>query len=221
MSDIVNVNLESRETTGKQQAKKLRNEGFIPAVFYGPDYNEGVKIKIKTEDVAPFINSGHWETVRFQASLPGGDSSLCLMRNIQKDFLSDEILHIDFLQLVKGHKIAVNVPVAPLNKENCQGVKAGGVFEQIIHEVEMLVLPMEIPESIEYDVQNLEIGDYVYLSDLPLPESAELVNEPEEVLFSVSHVKVVAEPSEEEEMEEVEEEVEVIGKGKSEEEEEE
>lgn len=223
MSDVVKVNFENREVTGKQEAKKTRKSGYTPCIFYGADYPEGVKIKVKTDDISSYVNSGHWETTRVEASLPDGSTSLCLMRNIQKDFLSDEILHIDFLQMVKGHKIYVNVPITPLHKDNCVGVKAGGVFDQVLHEIGMEVLPMEIPDSIEIDVQHLNIGDYIYVSDLSVPESAELDSEPDEVVFSVSHARVEEEPEEEleEELEEMEEEVEVIGKGKSDEEEEE
>ncbi len=222
MSNIVNVNFEKREETGKQAAKKTRKSGYTPSVFYGPDYPDGVMIKVKTDEIEKYVYSGHWETTRVEASLPDGTKSLCLMRNIQKDFLTDEILHIDFLQMVKGHKIYVNVPITPLNKESCVGVKAGGVFEQVLHEIGMQILPMEIPESVDIDVQHLEIGDYIYVSDLVVPESAELDSEPDEVVFSLSHVKVVEEPEEGlegEELEEMEEEVEVIGKGKSDEEE--
>ena len=62
MSDILQVTLEAREKSGKQEATKLRNEGYVPAVFYGSGYPESIPVKVKSKDILPAINSGHWET---------------------------------------------------------------------------------------------------------------------------------------------------------------
>lgn len=215
MTEIVSINLKEREVRGKEAVKKLRAGGQIPVSFYGADYKEALSLQISKVEMAPLANSSHWETARIEAQLPSGAKELCLMREVQRNPLTDEILHIDLLQLVKGHKIKVNVPIEPVNKESCKGVKMGGVFEQIIHEVELEVLPREIPESISYDVSEIALGDLVHLSDLELPESAEIIQDPEEVVFTVAHARAVEEVTEEPEEPQ---EVEVVGKGKPKEE---
>ena len=82
MADMVKIVLEERNEKGKQAVKKLRPTGYVPAVFYGPEYRDAVTVKVKASDIAAVIRSGHWETVRFNASLPNGREEMCLMRNI-------------------------------------------------------------------------------------------------------------------------------------------
>lgn len=152
MADMVKIVLEERNEKGKQAVKKLRPTGYVPAVFYGPEYRDAVTVKVKASDIAAVIRSGHWETVRFNASLPNGREEMCLMRNIQRNLLNNEIIHIDFIQLLKGHKIAVNIPVVLEGREDCVGLKHGGIIEQLLYEVEIEVLPTEIPNSVSIDV---------------------------------------------------------------------
>lgn len=214
MKEVVSIKLEERQGKGKEAVRKIRAEGFIPATFYGADFREALTVKVLKTEISSSAKSAHWETARLEATLPTGKKELCLMREIQRNPVNDEILHIDLLQLVKGHKIKVNVPVEPMNKEACKGVKLGGIFEQIVHEVELEVLPREIPESIRVDVADLGIGDIVHLSDLVLPESAALAQDGDEVAFTVVHSRAAVEEAIEEEPAEVE----VVGKGKSKEE---
>lgn len=216
MTEIVSISLENREDLGKEASKKMRKEGYIPAVFYGQEYKDSFRVKVKTSDILKYANSSHWETVRFEVTLPGGKKELCLMREIQRDILNDEILHVDFIQLIKGHKVHVKVPVEPLNREICKGVKTGGVFEQVLHEVSMEVLPREIPDILSYDVRDLEMNQSVHLSDLSVPDSAVLLDDHNLVVFSVSTSRgAMGIPSEETlELEEETTEVEVIGKSK-------
>ena len=220
MAEVVSISLNERKAKGKGPVHRLRAEGIVPVSFYGADYKEALVLQVPTVDIAGLANSSHWETVRVEAQLPSGTKELCLMREIQRNPLNDEILHIDFMQLIKGHKIKVNIPVEPVNKETCEGVKLGGVFEQVIHEIEIDVLPSEIPESIRYDVSAMKIGDFVRLSDLQLPESAELALEGEEIVFSVSYAKniIEEEPAAEEGTEAEPQEVKVVAKGKAKEE---
>lgn len=141
------------------------------------------------------------------------------MRDLQRDPLTGDILHVDFLQLQKGHRVSVNVPVEILGREKCAGIRQGGVFEQLIHEVEMEVLPREIPDSIVIDITALPIEGTVRIADVKLPESAVLTLSPEEVIVTVVHARVEAEVEEGAEEEEETAEVEVVSKGKAKEEE--
>ena len=188
MSDFMQVTLEAREKSGKQEATKLRNEGYVPAVFYGSGYPGSVPVKVKAKDILPAVNSGHWETFRLNVLLPDGKTEMALMRDIQRNFLNGELLHVDFYQLVSGHKVQVKVPIEITNRETCAGVKAGGILEQLFHEVSIDVLPREIPDVITVDVRTLGLGKEIRLSDLQLPESADLLDDAD------STVVVIAEP---------------------------
>ncbi len=221
-SSSVKLTLKKREKTGKEVSKKLRAGGVIPAVFYGPELDEAIPVIVEAKKVLHYANSAHWETVRIDATLPDGREEMCLMRDIQRDPLTGDVLHIDFLKLLSGHKVYVNVPVEITGRDRCVGVKQGGVFEQILHELEMYVLPKEIPDSIVVDVSGLGIDDAVYVKDLSLPESAAIEQDPETAVVMVTYATMPELPEEEEEAAEEEEmEVEVVGKGKGKEEEDE
>lgn len=218
MGSIERIKLEKREATGKQSCRKFRNEGKIPGVLYGPGYPDSVPFYVSAEEIAPVTHSGRWETARIEVEVPGGKQEMCLMRDLQKDPLSGNILHIDLLQLQTGHKISVNVPVEITGREKCIGIKQGGVFEQLIHEIEMEVLPKEIPDSFVVDISSLPLEGNVRIADLSLPESAVLIHSPEEIVVTIGHARVETAPVSEEEEEPVE--VKVVSKGKAKEEEE-
>jgi len=221
-SSSVKLIFKKREKTGKEANKKLRAGGVIPAVFYGPELDEAVPVIVEAKNVLPHANSAHWETVRIDATLPDGREAMCLMREIQRDPLTGDVLHIDFLQLLSGHKVYVNVPLEIIGRDRCVGVKQGGVFEQVLHEIEMYVLPKEIPDSIIVDVSGLGIEETLYVKDLSLPESAVIEQDPESAVVMVTYATMPELPEEEAEAAEEEEmEVEVVGRGKTKEEEEE
>ena len=219
MSDIISIVLEERKGSGKNLCKKLRPEGYTPCVFYGPDYKESIPAKVKTSDVAKIIKAGGWETVTLGATLPDGNSEMCLMREVQKDFLDDSILHIDFMQLVKGRKITVNVPVHIVGRETCHGVKQGGVIDHILREIPMEVLPGRIPDSITLDITEMGLGSQLFVRDMDIPADATVLVPEDEIAVAVIVPRGLIEAETEEEEEE-EKEVEVVAKGKAKHEEE-
>ena len=213
MSEMMKVVLESREEKGKGACKKLRPAGYTPCVFYGPQYPEAVRAKVKTAQIAKVVQSGRWETHAMTLSLPGGKEEMGLMREVQKDSITDKILHIDFLQLVKGHKITVNVPVELEGRDVCIGAKQGGVIDLLLREIPVEVLPSQIPSSFVVDVSNMDLGDLTLVKDIPLSDGIDLLVDPDEVVVSVVVPRIVVE---EEAEEEEEQEVEVVSKGKEE-----
>ncbi len=213
MSGFIPVTLETREGIGKEKNGKLRAAGYLPAVFYGPDYKEGLPVRLQAKSLLPHLRNAHWETVRLEVTLPNGKQEMALLRDLQRNCISGEVLHMDLYQLVRDHKVRVAVPVRVVNREGCPGVKAGGVFELLHHVVEMEVLPREIPDEIVIDISSLQKGKSIHVRDCVLPESAEVELDPEEILALVS------EPRAEEEAATGEEgatamDVEVVQKGK-------
>lgn len=218
MSEMMKVVIEAREEKGKQSCRKLRPAGYTPCVLYGPGYRETVPGKVKTASVAKVAASGRWETTTMLVTLPGGAEEMAIMREVQKDPITDKILHIDFLQLVKGHKITVNVPVELVGRDVCEGVRLGGVIDHLHREISMEVLPSQIPNSVIVDVSSLGLGQHIQVKDIAIPEGATILDDGDEFVVSVIIPRSVSAAEGEEAAEQGEVEVVAKGKAKSEEE---
>ena len=212
MADIVTLVMESREKTGKGENGRLRKAGYVPCILYGPEIKENIKGKLNMREVERIL-AGRWESTRLNVKLPDGSEELCLIREAQRHPLNDMPLHIDLLHLVRGHKITVNIPVEVTSRENSQGIKDGGVLE-VTRELEVLSLPMSIPDVITVDVSALNIGDAIHAGDIKLPEGVELSVDPEEVIAIVVTSRGVEDAAPEEEAPAAAD-VEVVAKGKA------
>jgi large subunit ribosomal protein L25 len=199
--------MEPRVKEGKGAVGRLRKAGFTPCVFYGPELPEPVVGKIDTTRITRLLESGHWETMRLTLKLPSGSEEMCIIREVQRNPLTGGIVHIDFMRLLKGRKITVNVPIRIHGKEACPGIKDGGVLENL-HEIEIETLPMDIPESIDVDISGLALGEMIHVGDLDAGGFT-LLADPEEVVAIVATPRAVAEETPGEEKE-----VEVLAKGK-------
>jgi large subunit ribosomal protein L25 len=200
--------MEPRTKSGKGAVKRLRKEGFTPCVFYGPELAEPVTGKVGTTQVTRLLESGHWETMRLTLKLPSGSEEMCIIREVQRNPLTGGIVHLDFMRLLKGRRITVNVPVRIHGKEACGGIKDGGVLENI-HEIEIETLPLNIPEFIDVDISKLALGEMIHVKDLEA-DGFLFLADPEEVVAIVATPRIVAEETPGEEKE-----VEVLAKGKT------
>ncbi|MBQ6664217.1 MAG: 50S ribosomal protein L25, partial [Synergistaceae bacterium] len=163
MADIVTLVMESREKTGKGENGRIRRSGFVPCVIYGPEISPNIIGKVNMREIERIL-AGRWESTRLNVKLPDGREELCIIREAQRHPLTDQPLHIDFLHLVRGRKINVNIPVEVTGREESQGIKDGGVLEAV-HELEVETLPMSIPDVITVDVSGLNVGDAIHVSD--------------------------------------------------------
>ena len=215
MADIVTLVMESREKTGKGEngrIGRIRREGYVPCVMYGPEISPNIIGKVNMREIERIL-AGRWESTRLNVKLPDGREELCIIREAQRHPLTDMPLHVDFLHLVKGRKITVNIPVEVTGRDDSQGVKDGGVLEAV-HELEVETLPMSIPDVITVDVSGLNIGDAIHVSDLKLPENVTALADPEEVVAIVVTSRGV-EDAEPEAEETAAADVEVVAKGKA------
>ncbi|HOU32563.1 MAG TPA: 50S ribosomal protein L25 [Synergistaceae bacterium] len=212
MSGFIPITLESREGIGKEKSGQLRAAGYLPAVFYGPDYKDGMPVRFQAKSLLPHLRKSHWETLRLDVTLPDGKQEMALLRDLQRDSISDEVLHLDLYQLVRDRKVRVAVPVRVINREGCPGIKAGGVFELLHRVVEMEVLPREIPDDIVIDAASLDKGKGFRVRECALPESAEVLLGPEDFVALISEPR--AEEEEEAEATAGSMDVEVVQKGK-------
>lgn len=210
----VKLEFTKREGTGKGTCRKLRCKDQLPVVLYGPEYKHGLAGTVSARAVTPVANSSHRETTLIELDFADGGSASALIRDVQRHPLTRRILHVDFYQVLKGHKIKVEVPIRVVNEELCKGIKDDGgvlVFGERFILVE--VQPSDIPEEIVVDAQNLNVGDEIFVKDLALPEGVAAVTEADLLVLHVEPPKEEAEEAPAADAETAE--VEVVAKGKA------
>jgi len=214
----VTLEANKRKDTNKATRKRLRREGRVPGVFYSKRLDT-IPVDVLEKKIRPLVFTA--KTNLISLKIEGQEELECIIKDIQFDPVTDEIVHFDLLGLTRGEMIQLEVPVQLLGSSI--GVREGGLLQQILHKVEVECLPKHIPEHIPIDISELAIGDSVLISDLTV-ENLTLLNPADALVVAVGHQKVVEEEVEvTEELAEGEEpaEPEIIGKGKPEEEEEE
>ena len=152
-------------------ARALRREGKVPAIIYGGKDGEQ-SITLNAKELTLEVMKGHFSSKVVDLKI-GKQSVHVLPREIQLHPVTDKVLHADFMRVKDDTKIVVEVRVEFLNQDKCPGVKKGGVLNIIRRDVELLCSAKNIPDHIEVDVKDLEIGDSVHISNVKLPAGAE------------------------------------------------
>jgi len=212
----VTLKVETRGDSGKRVAKNLRNKGLIPAVVYKGG-KDAVKLQLTRDDLEEVLHTKAGENVILTLEISGEGKTkpkIVLIKEIQRDPIKNRILHIDFNEISLTETLKVNVPLA--SRGESVGVKKdGGVLEHIMWELQVECLPTAIPEKIEVDVTNLNIGDAVYVKNITAPEGVKILNDAELIAMIVKPPKI--EVPKEEVTEEATAEPELIRKKKEEE----
>jgi large subunit ribosomal protein L25 len=211
----VTLEVTHRERSGKEYAKKLRQNNQIPAVVYG-GHKEPVAITVERKAVSDLIQkSEHGIRSIFLLKMAGTDQQRhAMIRDMQMDPISRRMTHIDFVRVVMDEVIRVTVPV--LLTGSSIGVKEGGILDWQMRELHVECLPNAIPDKIEVDITELGVHQQVRISDLKLSEGVKINEDPHRVIVGVTtaRAEVVAEVAAV--VEPVAGEPEVIKKGKTE-----
>lgn len=202
-----------RKPSKKSVRKNLRNSGRIPGVYYIKN-SEPISIEVTEKDIKPLVFTA--ETHLIGLKVDGNQELDCVIKDVQFDPVTDRIVHFDLLGLTSGETFQLEVPVLFIG--NPVGVKDGGIIQQQLHKLEVECLPQHIPQHLEINITDLQIGDSIHISDLNF-ENITILNSGSTLVVAVSHPKVEKEVAPEEGAAEPTE-PEVIGKGKAEEEEE-
>jgi large subunit ribosomal protein L25 len=197
--EFIELNANIRTQTGNGPARALRRSGFIPAVLYGPD-NDPISLAVPIKELEKILKSGTAGQALLNLVIKNGKTATrsAMIKELQRDPVSRNFLHVDFYEISMDRKIRVNVPV--VTKGKSIGVEMGGMLQVIRRELEVLCLPAEMPESIEIDITELDIGDSVHVKEIPLADGVEV---PADVNFTVITV-LSPKKAEEEEVEEEE-----------------
>jgi large subunit ribosomal protein L25 len=181
----VRIKADEREGRGKGPARRLRMDGSIPAVLYGKD----------VEPVSLYVSAKDWRLLEahtrsnavIRMELKKGDTIQerpVMVKSVQKAPLDHRILHIDFLQVSMERVVQVEVPVHFVG--NPEGVIKGGVVEQHLRSVMVESLPGQIPEKIDIDISNLDIGDSIHIREISIP-GVKLLDAPDVAIVGVTH----------------------------------
>ena len=168
MATPLTLKVEPRERAGKGSARAARREGFVPAVVYGataPPEN----VKVLRNELVKAMNRGRFLTRVVELKL-NGKAERVLPRDLQVDPVTDIPIHVDFLRLSAGMKVAVNVPVHFTDHALSEGLKRGGVLNIVRHAIECQCPADAIPEHIEASLKGLNINDGIHISQVELPK---------------------------------------------------
>ena len=187
-----------RETRGKNEARRMRVVGHIPAVVYGGSAKESVPVSVDSKKTLQILHSDSGVNTLIDLELAGGDSGQVLVKDFQLDPVSSELLHVDFYRLAMDKAITVMVPVTLIGE--AIGVKQqGGLLDFVNREIQVECMPTEIPENVKVDVQELNIGDGVRVRDVVEGVIWKPISELDTLLVHVTPPTVEEEPEEEEE----------------------
>jgi large subunit ribosomal protein L25 len=172
---------EKREGTGKGVNRKLRAAGRVPAVLYGHGM-EPVSLSVDSRELVHVFHTGAGTNVLVDLVVDGTDH-LAMAREIQRDHIRGRYVHVDFLEVRRDEKITISVPIKVVG--DSVGVKAGGVVEHHLWDLQVECLPTNVPEAVEADISSLEIGSSLKVADLVAPEGTTILTGPDESVVAV------------------------------------
>jgi len=178
MNNLISVNL--RGKSNRAQLKQLRQAGRIPAVVFGPE-SDNVIIDVPRKEFLQWMKTGGGSVVYLQIN--SEDKIPVLLEDMQRDPVSGEVIHIDFLRVNAKQEVRTRLPLifagTPI------GTKEGGIVQTDSTFIEVIALPHLIPASLTVDISNMKISDTVQASDLVLPEGVSLTSSPKEYLVTI------------------------------------
>lgn len=178
--EMIKLSAASRADVGTSAAKRLRRAGKIPAVLYGEGGSEAI-----TLDDREFRHAvrGHGGTSVVQLTVGDGEAVTAVVREVQRDPTRDAVRHVDLQKVGMKDKINASVPVRLVGES--PGDKLGGVLQHTAWELEIKAVISAIPEAIEVDISELDIGDSIHVGDLAVQEGVEILTSPDSIIVSI------------------------------------
>ncbi|MGH2526535.1 MAG: 50S ribosomal protein L25/general stress protein Ctc [Actinomycetota bacterium] len=184
---------ETREGTGKGAARKLRAAGRVPAILYGHGMDP-LALSVDSRELFHLLHTGAGANVLVDLVVDGTEH-LALPRDVQRDHIRGRFVHVDFLAVRRDEKINVTIPLRIVGES--PGIKAGGVLEHHLWELNVETLATDVPEAIDVDISGLEIGSGVRVSDLKVRSGVTILTSPEDSVVAVTQPQVAVEEEEE------------------------
>ncbi|MCP5178681.1 MAG: 50S ribosomal protein L25/general stress protein Ctc [Pseudomonadales bacterium] len=173
MSKQISIVAEVRTDAGKGASRRLRRTGKVPGILYGADADP-VQLTLDANVLAKELQNEAFFSQVLSVSV-AGTTQAAVVRDIQRHPAKGVVMHIDFLRISADRAIEVHVPLHFINEDKCVGVKVGGgSLSHNLAEITVSALPSKLPEYIEVDVENLDVGKSLHLSHLNLPEGVSI-----------------------------------------------
>lgn len=183
------LHMAARSIAKKSDAKKLRREGSIPAIIYSSEHKGGEPIAVKNTELGSLIRGvqpGRLSTTIFTLVDGQGKQRRAIVKDIQYNVTTYDVIHLDFEELRDNVPVSVNVPIEFTGVVDCIGVKLGGVLRHVIRTLRVRCLPRDIPSVFEIDVKNMQLGDARRLEDLEIPSKVRPVANMKEIAVSIA-----------------------------------
>lgn len=167
-----------RTGVGKEISKKLRRDGFVPCILYGPACEKAAPLSIKTLDLYKVLTTEAKGNVLVNLKIEGDKKTArtVMFKGLQHDPVKRNIIHADLYELTMDSKLVVDVPIHLTGK--AQGVALGGILHQESRTIKVECLPNQIPDMIDVDITNLLIGQSIHVKDIILPQGLKTIGDP-------------------------------------------
>jgi large subunit ribosomal protein L25 len=181
MAEDIVLTVQQRDARGRSEVRKLRADGLLPGVIYGPGI-EPVALSVPRSELLRVLHA-HGAHPLVTVKVDGGKEYLALVKDLQIDHVRQLALHVDFHRVQEDKPVQTEVEVTLVGTP--EGVKLGGILEALIRTVAVEALPRDLPESIEFDVSSLEVGSVARVGDLRAPSGVTILTDAEITLCSV------------------------------------
>jgi len=181
VSDILNV--KKREETGTLRMRRLRASGFVPAVLYG-EGKESVSLAVQASELNAAIRHGS-----HILELKGDLSENALLKAVQWDPVSNDVLHLDLARFDAKADVEVDIKIEL--RGDSPGTKNGGIVKHMLHEVTVACLASELPDALEVSINHLELNDVIHVSDMEVPDGVRVLAEADEIVVTCVEPTVV------------------------------
>ena len=179
----INMTALSRENTGKCPSRRLRSEGRTPAVLYGPNMDGALSLAINNKELEKVLHTGAGGNVLVNLNIQGDKMRKVMFKDVVRHPLRGTLTHVDLLEVAMDHKVTVEIPVHLVGK--AAGLAFGGIVQHEARTISVECLPTNIPDSVDIDITNLEVGHSLHVKDAPLPEGVVALDDPELTLVSI------------------------------------
>ncbi|MBU1076146.1 MAG: 50S ribosomal protein L25 [Spirochaetes bacterium] len=175
----IEIKAYDRKEIGRNRIKKLRREDNVPAVMYG---DKPLTLTVSGIDALKLYRARH-ENFIIKLTLNDKVEKEALLKDIQLDKVKNNVIHMDFLELIEGKTITTKIPVEL--EGTPEGIKLGGIVEHFMWDIHIECLPKDIPERITTVISEMQIGDSLHISDLEIGENIRVLDKPEQVILTI------------------------------------
>ncbi len=191
MAENVILNATERAGTGKGAARAARRENLVPGIVYGGG-SEPTAINLKFNELFKMLKAGGFLSTLLTLNIDGKDERV-ICRGVQRNVVNDLPIHVDFLRLSSKSRINLMIPVHFLNEETSVGLKKGGTLVVVRNEVELKVTAGDIPDFLEADLADVDIGDTIHMSNITLPKGTRtMITDRDFVIANIGASKTVS-----------------------------